>query len=133
MALTLQQIRDKADAILGPISTAIQSAQATWILTHQNYWQGQRTFGTIPVDGADVVPNGSVKPSGAEDASWTAFGITLPATLSCTLAVDNHSGPLGKGYTMYALATFNGRVFRRCLGIGFYGFTQNWTEIPVGL
>lgn len=135
MALNLTQIRAKADAILTPIATEIQTRQATWILTHRNYWQGQRTFATVPVDGEDVASDGSVTTVGEdEDASWAAFGITLPATLSCTLRVDNHNGPLGKGYTMMAFVTFNGRLFRRCLGVGAHGLTQAWTELilPAG-
>lgn len=129
MALTLVQIRNKADAILAPLAAAIQARQDVWILTHANYWQGQRTPSSVPADGADVAPDAQAKPSGADDASWSDFAVSLPATVSALLAVDNHSGPLGKGYTMSATVTFQGRTFYRSLGVGPYSTTLAWTEL----
>ncbi len=119
MALTAKDIQDKADAIVGPLIVSIQAVQDVWITTHKGYWQGILTPTAIPVDGVDTVPDNTVKPvNDSEATAWKDLGITVPVTLPCSLAVDTHDGPSGKGYSIRSYVIFGTETFVKVTPFG---------------
>lgn len=129
--MTAKDIQDKADAIVGPLISDLQTFQDNWVKTHKGYWQGIKTPTTIPQDGTDTVPDLNVKPVQDDEATaWKDIGVTIPSTLPCSIEVHTHDGPLGKGWSAIIRIMFEAQTFLKVQGFGKESLaTTPWVEV----
>lgn len=120
----------KANTILSDVANSIGPLQADYQTQHGHYWQGLRTHGLLPKDGAAAAPDKSRKPSDQVE-DWNAAGVSLPSTMVVAVQVDNYDGPSGQGYVVIAEVELAGRVWRRALGIGPEARSHDWQKVSL--
>ena len=114
--------RDKIETFRDAFAAIIVPKQNAYFATHGRYWQGVIMPTTLPVEGADTDPDGSVKPTDQAESWADFFGVDLPAKFPCRLRIDAYNGPEGQGYTVTALVSSNSNTWCRIWNVG----PQSW-------
>jgi hypothetical protein len=127
--MTLVEIKDKIDARLSALWSAIQAKEAAYYAAHGHYWQGLKTHTVYPADGNDTAPDvGTTAPTDQPDA-WPA-AITKTA-LPMALQVDVYDGPSGQGYVVHLHVTVNSKHYCRTAQVGpETSRVQGWHIVP---
>lgn len=130
--MTLQQIKDAADAKLATLWTAVQNKEAAYFAANNRYWQGLLTHSVIPAEGAEVLPNiGTASPSYQNDPYPSALrNVALPFALE----IHQYVCPDGtKGYQAFIYVYVLGDLWTRSAQVGpetFRGY--GWTKVTAG-
>jgi hypothetical protein len=125
--MTLQEIKDAVESWVAPRLPTLINRQNQYFANKGRYFQGIKTPVNIPVDGAEEVPDGSLKPTDQAE-SWNDVSINWPASVPAQLICDVYDGPQGKGWTFSCRVRVNSRVYIRTLNFGpeEYRQTQGW-------
>lgn len=109
-------LKTKVEKIITDLRDNIAAKQTAYFTANGEYWQGILTPTTIPKDGIQ----GSIdKTKKATDHnSWGDFGVTVPATSECSIAIAAYSGPSGKGYLVEGVVEETKIKYSRCLNVG---------------
>lgn len=115
--MTPQQVRDAIDAQWAPFAATLQTKQATYLGTHNRYFQGLPSNTAMPGDGTDATPDNLTATPVYQADSWTSLG-GFPATTKCVIECHQYSGPLGKGYVVFLTVLVGGQRWRRAIEFG---------------
>lgn len=139
-----QQILNRIDAKLATFWQSIQDQEAAYLAAHGVYWQGILNPPQVPVgggvapgDNGEVTLDMSIKDEDTAE-TWADMGFSIPATLPMAIEIYEHSGPLGKAYTVILTVKLLGNTFRRAQGFGaestwqFTGLAA-WTRVAPDL
>jgi len=84
--MTIQEIKDSAEAFIEGKKSVILPLQQAWIDTHDKFWQGLRTPTILPQDGAELPTDENL--ARYPMPSWIGFGITLPSVSCFSIGCD---------------------------------------------
>ena len=84
--MTLQEIKDSAEAFIEGKKSVILPLQQAWIDTHDKFWQGLRTPTILPQDGAELPTDQTL--ARYPMPSWFSFGLTLPSVSPFSISCD---------------------------------------------
>lgn len=115
--MTLQQIKDQADAKLATLWTAVQNKEAAYFAANGRYWQGLKTHTVNPADGNETLPNvGTATPYYQSDPYPLAIRNTA---LPMALEIHQYQCPDGtKGYQAFVYVTVLGETYTRSAQVG---------------
>jgi hypothetical protein len=120
-------LQTKLDALLDDTATQLAAIQDAYYAIHRRYWQGARTHGVIPADGATLAPDLTRKPTDVA-ASWSTVGLNLPAQTEGALSVHIYETRAGHGYIINADVIVAGVHHRRSVNFGPAPlFERDWT------
>lgn len=125
-----QALADEIHAWVVSNAAAARNRQSTYQANHGRYWQGVRWV--VPSDGDLTAPDLSVHPTD-QAGDWTAFGLTLPATMKMALRIDVYNGPYGQGWTLTTFVRLGGTMYARTWeGAGAEDRALGWRAVEVG-
>lgn len=119
-------LRTQLDAAITPLQSKIDAYQSGYLITNGRYWQGIQTPAVIPADGTLGTLDKTLKPTDQIE-DWTPLAIVAtqaPVSVACHI----HDGPLGKGYTIYALVMVTGARWLKAIGFGAHSQAFDWAE-----
>lgn len=131
---TLQEVKDIVDGWLAARWPTLQNRQALYFASHNKYFQGLWTHGTMPVDGIDSTPdNITAKPTDQAE-TWADF-VTLPSQFPCSLSLEVYQNAQGWGYvaTVRVFVLALDRIYERSQnGAGSETFrTDPWHQVTL--
>jgi hypothetical protein len=132
---TLTQMKTDVDTFVTNKWPSIVAKQENFRTNRGTYWQGLPTHLSCPAhtngtDGSSIGDNLDANPTDQLSSWLNQFPDWVSELLPACLRVDVYDGPSGKGWTLTAEATHDGRLFRRIVNVGPESHREiPWTEI----
>ena len=112
MPLPDATLESQVDAELADLFAGAPARQAVFFGNNGRYWEGRRVMVLTPTDGALVATNTGAKQT--DCPSWSAAGVTIPATMRCAVEVLAYQAPGGQhGWVAIAWVRCQGGIYRR--------------------
>ncbi len=123
------QLKTDADKVGSDLDAAIATKQAAFKLANGRHFQILPQPAIPPVDGVKTAPNTTAK-GDASTVSFSDQSISVPATVPCSMAIDNYTGPLGQGYVIRLTLVKDGKTYMKAINNGpETRMTHDWLEI----
>jgi len=123
-------IQNQIDTQMETLRDNLAAGQTAYLASNSKYWQGI-LFSAVPADGGVATPDKSKKPTDQSE-SWNDFGVIIPASPKCAMAVDVYDGPDGKGYVIRGHIKIAGQEWyrvRHAVGPETWREMDDWKEI----
>lgn len=118
-------IETRCNGVLDGVVSQLATLQS--VGGNGRFWQGARTHATAPSDGNKSAPNLSAKPT--DGTSWSAKGVSLPASMEIAVEVHEYQGPMGPGYRVIGLIEIAGQLWKRAIDLGPEGRSHDWVRV----
>jgi hypothetical protein len=122
-------LETQINAVIVSLMNQVSDKAEGFLAAHGWYFQGIVT-GPLPIDGALVTPDTNNRPSYQLD-NWNTYGVSFPAKIPCTVAIDNYYGPLGKDFALRIGVSLDGVPYLKTVAYkGTEAKTTDWTAVP---
>lgn len=125
-----EALQTTLDSQLTSIFAQVQPKMAAYVAGKGWYFQGIETA-SAPADGALADQVDTKAPTYDAASTWKALGITLPAKMAMSVAVDNYHGPKGKDWALRGSVIISGKRYVKTLaGNKTEAKDSDWIQLP---